>query len=153
MISRRLISAAGLLCIISLCAIFSKHPRRINWNQVIWGVILQLAFALLILRWELGKSIMACISDKIQRFLQFTDVGSEFVFGHLSHQKPFLTKRLVDNELAYNITRAINDVKAMSSVIVFRSLPVIYFFCFVVNILFYFGAIQWITTKLGYVLW
>ncbi len=93
------------------------------------------------------------MSEKIQRFLGFTDVGTGFVFGHLSHQRPFITKRLVDNELAYNITMAINEAKAISSVVVFRSLPVIYFFCFVVNILFYFGAIQWITTKLGYILW
>ncbi len=50
------------------------------------------------------------------------------------------------------MTSAINASKASASVVVFKSLSVIYFFCFITNILFYFGVVQWITAKLGGIL-
>lgn len=149
---QRLISAAGLVVIILFGAIFSKFPRQINWRQVVWGVTLQLIFGLLILRWETGKSILDCVSKKVDRFLAFSDDGSGFVFGFLVNQQPFIPNRVAHNELAFNITTEINAAKAVTSVVVFRSLSVIYFFCFVTNILFYFGVVQWITAKLGWLL-
>jgi len=149
---QRLISVGGLASILLFGAIFSKSPRHINWRQVVWGVSLQLIFGLLILRWQLGKSILDCVSKKVDRFLAFTDDGSGFVFGFLVTQQPFLPNRLTPNSLAFNITSEINLSRAVSSVVVFRSLSVIYFFCFVTNILFYFGVVQWITAKLGWIL-
>ena len=149
---QRLISAAGIAVIVLFGAVFSKFPLHINWRQVVWGVTLQLVFGLLILRWELGKSILDCVSKKVDRFLGFTDAGSGFVFGFLVTQQPFIPGKLLEHDLAYNVTSAINNSRAFQSVVVFRSLSVIYFFCFVTNILFYFGAVQWITAKLGWLL-
>jgi pyrimidine nucleoside transport protein len=149
---QRLISAAGIVVIVLFGAIFSKFPRQINWRQVVWGVTLQLIFGLLILRWETGKAILDCVSKKVDRFLAFSDDGSGFVFGFLVNQQPFIPNRVAHNELAFNITTEINASRAVSSVVVFRSLSVIYFFCFVTNILFYFGVVQWITAKLGWLL-
>ena len=48
-----------------------------------WGVYLQFLFGLFILRWSFGKQIFECIGEKISTFLDFTDSGSEFVFGYL----------------------------------------------------------------------
>ena len=50
---------------------------------MIWGVYLQFLFGVFILRWSFGKQIFECIGDKISAFLDFTDSGSEFVFGYL----------------------------------------------------------------------
>lgn len=55
---RRMVSVGGLAAIVIFGAVFSKYPRRINWRQVVWGVSLQLILGLLILRWQLGKSIL-----------------------------------------------------------------------------------------------
>jgi nucleoside permease NupC len=66
---------------------------------VVWGVSLQLLFGLLILRWELGKSVLACVSKKVDKFLAFTDAGSGFVFGFLVTQQPFLPGRVASNDL------------------------------------------------------
>ena len=149
---RRLISVGGLAAIVLFGAVFSKHPGSINWRQVVWGVALQLLFGLLILRWQFGKSVLDCVSKKVDKFLAFTDAGSGFVFGFLVTQQPFIPGRLAGNELAYNVTSAVNTSKAFTSVVVFKSLSVIYFFCFVTNILFYFGVVQWVTAKLGAIL-
>lgn len=44
---------------------------------------MQFVFGLIILRWSFGKQVFECIGEKISTFLDFTDSGSEFVFGYL----------------------------------------------------------------------
>ena len=46
----RLVSAAGILVLVLLGLIFSKHPGYIVWRHVLWGLGLQFSFGLLILR-------------------------------------------------------------------------------------------------------
>ena len=54
----RLVSAFGLLVILSLGFVFSRHPGRVVWRHVVWGVTLQFVFGLLILRWvHVGNSV------------------------------------------------------------------------------------------------
>ena len=114
-----------------------------------WGLSLQLVFALLILRWPLGKSVVDCVGQKINRFLAFTNDGSSFVFGYLVTQKVFNTDNLNKTSIAYNVTSEINMQKAVPSVVVFSALSVIYFFSFIVNILFHYGIIQKLTIQIG----
>lgn len=49
---------------------------------MIWGIGLQFVFGLFILRWSVGKGIFSCLGQKVDRFLKFTDDGSQFVFGN-----------------------------------------------------------------------
>ncbi len=89
---------------------------------VAWGVSLQLLFGLLILRWELGKSVLACVSKKVDKFLAFTDAGSGFVFGFLVTQQPFLPGRVASNDLVSmlrnffpsSMTTRINKLEGLS---------------------------------------
>ena len=37
------------------------------WRHVIWGLILQFVFALMILRWDVGRAIFSCIGDKVTK--------------------------------------------------------------------------------------
>lgn len=62
---KRLISSLGLVVLVLLGVIISKHPGRIRWRHVIWGMTLQFLFGLLILRWSTGRDILQCISDKV----------------------------------------------------------------------------------------
>ena len=47
-------AAAGALCFIALVAACSPDLRRVNWRTVLWGMALQLGFALFILKFEVG---------------------------------------------------------------------------------------------------
>ena len=47
------------------------------------GVILQFVFGIIVLRWDAGKNVFACLGDRVSIFLNYADVGSEFVYGHL----------------------------------------------------------------------
>ena len=95
---------------------------RVMFSQVTWGLSLQFVFALLILRWPLGKSVVDCLGQKIDSFLGFTNQGSSFVYGYLVSQQIFNPDRFENSTLAYNITSEINMKKAVPSVVVFSAL-------------------------------
>lgn len=84
---QRLISAGGLVGIILIGLLISKHPGRVLWRQVLWGVGIQFVMGLVVLRWRGGQCAFQCISKKVATFLDFTIVGSDFVYGHLSSGK------------------------------------------------------------------
>ncbi|KAL7643740.1 UNVERIFIED_CONTAM: hypothetical protein RMT77_005746 [Armadillidium vulgare] len=121
----RLISLLGIFVLTFLGFIFSVAPRKVIWRQVIWGLGLQFLLGLLILRWSVGRSIFVCLGQKVNTFLAFSDKGSEFVYGEL--------------------------VSKMG-IFAFKILTVILFFSFCVQILYYYGAMQWVVMKLGWLL-
>ncbi|XP_063984863.1 uncharacterized transporter YutK-like isoform X2 [Diachasmimorpha longicaudata] len=121
----RLISCLGFVIILLFGFVFSKHPTQINWRPVIWGIILQFLFGLLTIRWEIGRQIFGCLSNKVAMFLDYAKDGASFVFS----------PALVNN-----------------GVFAFSVLPVIFFFSFMIQILYYWGAMQWVIMKLGWAL-
>ncbi|XP_024877586.1 solute carrier family 28 member 3 [Temnothorax curvispinosus] len=121
----RLTSILCVIVILGLGWMFSKHPGQIDWRPVIWGLILQFIFGLIMLRWSVGHSIFDCVSGKVVTFLDYAKAGANFVFS----------KEIVGE-----------------GVFAFAVLPVIFFFSFVVQIMCYLGIMQWIIVKLGWIL-
>ena len=58
--------------------------RQVQWRQVIWGLILQFVFGLMVLRWPTGRHVFNCIGQRVSIFLNFTNAGADFVYGHLT---------------------------------------------------------------------
>src|SRR5207237_7847365 len=73
----------GLLSMGGLAFAFSTDRRAIKLKIVLWGVGLQLTFAFLVLKFEVGRAIFACLGAKVKQLLNFSYVGSEFIFGEL----------------------------------------------------------------------
>jgi CNT family concentrative nucleoside transporter len=69
-----------------LAWLFSTNRRAIRWRTVIWGLGLQILFAVIVIEWPIGRAILATISAAITRMLNYSFVGSEFVFGQLGKQ-------------------------------------------------------------------
>ena len=147
----RLVSAAGILVLVLLGLVFSKHPGYVVWRHVVWGLGLQFILGLLILRWELGKAVFDCLGQKIKTFLDFTDAGSGFVFGYLVTQQPFYPATL-NNTTARDVAQDINAAQSIGFVFIFKVLSIIYFFNFVVSIFFYLGTMTWVVSKVGWLL-
>ena len=85
----RVQAAFGALCFIALIAACSPNLRLVNWRTVGWGMALQFGFALIILKLEVGGrrpgyEVFNAIGRGVSQFLQFTDLGSQFVFGVLA---------------------------------------------------------------------
>jgi concentrative nucleoside transporter, CNT family len=76
----------GLLTMLLLAWLFSTNRRAIRWRTVMWGLSMQIVFAVIVLKWTVGQRILATVSDAITRMLDYSFVGSQFVFGELGKQ-------------------------------------------------------------------
>ena len=116
-----------------------------------WGLGLQFIMGLIILRWSVGKAVFDCLGRKVKTFLDYTDVGSGFVFGYLVTQKPFYPSAINDTT-ASSVAEHINSSNGIGFVFMFKVLSIIYFFNFMVSILFYLGTMNWLVSKMGWLL-
>jgi len=73
----------GLLAIYGLAVLISRHRSRINWRTLGLGVVLQVAFAFLVLRWSPGRDALNGLSHQVAKVVGFTYQGSSFLFGRL----------------------------------------------------------------------
>jgi CNT family concentrative nucleoside transporter len=76
----------GLLTMLSLAFIFSTNRRAIRVRTVLWGLGLQFAFALFVLKLEFGRRVFEVAGDLVTRLLNNAFAGSSFVFGELGKQ-------------------------------------------------------------------
>src|SRR6202166_5096533 len=76
----------GLLTMLALAYAFSTNRRAIRLKTVAWGLGLQLAFAVLVLRIDAGRRVFQKAGDVVSRLLSYSYVGSQFVFGDLGKQ-------------------------------------------------------------------
>jgi CNT family concentrative nucleoside transporter len=79
----RLMGFVGLLTLMSLAYAFSTNRRSIRIKTVLWGIALQFLFAIIVLRLEVGRTAMQTAGEAINRLLEYSFAGSEFVFGEL----------------------------------------------------------------------
>jgi len=77
----RLISVFGLAVFVGLSYAFSVDRRAVKWSPVLWGIALQLIFAILILKTAPGLAVFKFLGDVVTQFLNFSDAGAKFIFG------------------------------------------------------------------------
>ena len=81
----RLQPIAGLAVILALAYCFSSARHAIDRRTVGWGLSLQFLFALVVLKTDAGRAVFQTAGSLITRLLNFTYVGSSFVFGPLGN--------------------------------------------------------------------
>ncbi len=77
----RVVSAFGFFAMIGIAWLLSSDRRRIRWTTVAWGIGLQLALALLLLKSAPGRMFFIAVNGVVNRFLGYTREGVRFVFG------------------------------------------------------------------------
>ena len=80
-IGHRLICLLGLMVMLLLAWLLSENRRRMNWRLIATGVIVQLLFAIVILKTALGKGIFIAAQHFVNGILDCGKQGSVFVFG------------------------------------------------------------------------
>lgn len=125
----RVRSFLGVLCFLGLVTAASANLRAIRWRTVAWGVGLQFSLAVLILRLDIGGfrpgyEVFAAVAAVVTRFLQFTNVGAEFVFGVLANEE------------------VMGGVFPNGLVLAFAALPIIIFVSSVFAVLYHLGVMQ-----------
>jgi CNT family concentrative nucleoside transporter len=109
----------GLLTMLVLAYVFSTNRRAIRVKTVAWGLGLQFAFAIAVLRIDAGRRIFQKAGDVVSRLLSYSYVGSQFVFGDLGKQ---------GSHLGFYFA--------------FQVLPTIIFICALFAVLYHFGVMQ-----------
>jgi len=77
------IGVLGLLTMLGLAYLFSTDRKAIKLKTILWGVGLQLTFAFFVLKFEKGRLLFAFLGAKVNRLLDFSYLGSQFIFGEL----------------------------------------------------------------------
>jgi CNT family concentrative nucleoside transporter len=79
----RLTGVLGILVILGIAYVFSENRKEIRIKTIAWGLGLQFAFAVLVLKTSAGQATFRWIGEKVTQLLGFARVGSSFVFGEL----------------------------------------------------------------------
>jgi CNT family concentrative nucleoside transporter len=133
----RLRAALGLCLLVAVAYALSSDRKSISWRLVAWGVGLQVAFALLVLRTPLGVAAFDAINHVVHAVLSYGEQGSRFVFGNL-----------VENEVAVGtvgeggFTATADRVASTGAFFAFRILPNIIFIASLMTVLYHLGVMQ-----------
>ncbi len=82
-LATRLTGLVGLAAILAIGFALSRDRRRIRWRVVAWGLGLQVAFAIFVLRVPAGQALFRRLGAVVTTILHYSYAGSEFVFGEL----------------------------------------------------------------------
>jgi CNT family concentrative nucleoside transporter len=129
----RIQAIVGAVVILGIAYVLSTARSRIDLKTVAWGLSLQIAFALIVLKTDVGRVTFAKLGDWVTKLLAFADVGSSFVFGPLGDKTawPKIMTAVLGAEGAQ-----------YSSIFAFQVLPTIIFIAALFAILYYFGVMQ-----------
>lgn len=74
----------GIIVILALAFLLSNNRKAINYRTVGVGLLIQIILAVFILKTPVGKSVFGFLGKIVQKLLQFSDKGAEFIFGPLA---------------------------------------------------------------------
>src|SRR5215469_13529704 len=83
----RLISLLGWITMILAAWAISYNRKLFPWRTVVWGIGLQFAMAVLILKAPWGKALFEFAGKIVKKLIQFSSDGCKFVFGPLADDK------------------------------------------------------------------
>ncbi len=129
----RIQPVAGLAVILGLAYCLSSARRAIDYRTVGWGLGLQFVFALIELKTTAGQQLFQSLGGVITKLLNFTYVGSSFVFGPLGD--PVAWPKIMTTVLGA-------DGAQYANIFAFMVLPTIIFIAALFAILYYFGVMQ-----------
>jgi CNT family concentrative nucleoside transporter len=124
-------AGAGAICFILIVAALSLNLHAVNWRTIGWGLGLQLLLAVSILKLEIGGirpgyAVFTAGANVVRKFLEFTNAGSQFVFGGLAD--PAVMSKVFPGGLVF----------------AFTALPTIIFVSSFFTVLYYLGVLQFV---------
>jgi len=123
----------GAAVILAIAVALSNNRRAIRWSTVAWGLGLQVVFAVVVLKTDLGQRVFTTLGAYITKLLGFSGVGSAFVFGALGDSSVW----------SRVMTGALGPAGAQqANLFAFQVLPTIIFIAALFAILYYFGVMQ-----------
>ena len=108
----------GLAVILGVAWLFSTHKKDIKLRLILWGIGLQFAFAVIVLKTP-ASEVLRVVSQGVAAMFGYAEAGSTFVFGQLGANNP-----------------------PIGFVFAFQVLPIIIFIASFFAILYHLGLMQ-----------
>ena len=138
------------LALLAACAwALSDNRRRIPWRIVLWGLALQLIFAVLILRTPFGAGVFDAANTVILAVVGFTVEGAAFLFGDLVWNNVPVGTGEVGNG---SFVAEGRQVARTGAFVAFNVLPTIIFFASVMTLLYHLGLMQRVVGGIAWVM-
>lgn len=115
-------SILGIIFIFLVAFLLSNNKKKINWRTVIIGFLIQFGFAVIALKWSVGKYVLGKVALGVQSAINYANEGVSFIFGSLSKD---------------------------GSIFAVNVLSVIIFISAIVSILYYLGVMQFVIKIIG----
>ncbi len=114
----------GILVLIGIAVLLSENRTAINIRTVAMAFLVQVAFAALVLYFDVGKNALESVSAVVQNVISYSTDGIAFLFGNLG-----------TTEFGF--------------IFAFQVLPVIIFFSSLMSVLYYLGVMQFVVRIIG----
>jgi CNT family concentrative nucleoside transporter len=131
-----LVSFMGMFVLIGLAWLISSDRKNINFRVIIWGVLLQLAFAVLVFIVPAGIKVFLYINGLVVKVLDSAGAGARFLFGRLA-LPPGTRNEYGETSLGFFLA--------------FQAFPTIVFFSALMAILYYFNIMPRVVRGFSYV--
>ena len=115
----------GIIGILAIALALSTARKSINLRTVIGALAIQLIFAFIVLKWEFGRTILQFLSGIVQKVIDSSNAGIQFMFG------------------------GVLNIEGAGFTFAFQVLPIIIFFASLISVLYYLGIMQFATKIIG----
>ena len=115
----------GIVVVLGIAFLLSNGKKSINYRTIVVGLIIQVTFAFVVLKWEAGRAGLIWFSGLVQNVIDYAGEGVAFLFGPAA------------------------DVKGFGFVFAFQVLTIIIFFSSLISVLYYLGIMQMVIKLIG----
>ncbi|MCX2733055.1 NupC/NupG family nucleoside CNT transporter [Saccharopolyspora sp. NFXS83] len=116
--------AAGMVVLLLIAFALSTDRRAIRPRTVLGALAIQLVFAFIVLRWDAGKQALSAVSSGVQRVIDSSKEGIDFLLGPVMPTNG-------------------------ATVVAFQVLPIIVFVASVTAVLYHWNVLQWVVRVVG----
>jgi CNT family concentrative nucleoside transporter len=131
----KMLNVLGIPVLMLLAWLVSTNRRVVNWRVIIWGVIIELLFAVVVFILPLGAQLFLVVNNVVNSVLDSATYGTQFVFGRLA--------------LGPGQTSASGET-SLGFILAFQGFAVIIFFAALVGVLYYSGIMGWVMRGFSY---
>jgi len=126
----------GILGLLLIAFVLSEKKSAVRWRVVIAGVALQIALALLFIKFPPATKIFLVLNDAVGALQKATDAGTSLVFGYLGGG-----------------TLPFAEIQPGGSfILAFRAFPLVLVISALATLLLYWGVLQKIVALLAFLL-
>ena len=149
---QRITAFFGIFVLLGIAWLLSNNKKKINFRIVIWGLVLQLIFAVLILKTGPGQSVFFFARAFITKLLSFTDVGASFLFGNIYLGDPDVVQNVGASGTLQVWDSASEKFVNIGIIFAFHILPTIIFFASLMGVLYHLGVMQKVVQFMAWIM-